>query len=120
MAYDRDFCWNTRADLETTLHCPTSHETNTRVTNQILDQAEQDDTVITVPVNEETDPFIIQLDNGDIIEAQSHHIKEAPSAAKLESSNQLQSMPHIPWILLHGAKVTMVPPNENVPKQGYL
>lgn len=119
LTFDGNFVFNTRADLENSQHRPTSHENNTKVYVTIGDKTHKG-TVIDTPINENTDPYYIQLDNNDIIEAMTSDISESdPNGDPAEIPVQQTDPPHLPWIK-NGAKVTLVPPGTSTPKQGYL
>ena len=119
LAFDGDFVFNTRTDLENSQHRPTSHEHNTKVYVSIGESTERG-TIIDTPINENTDPYYIQLENNDIIEAMTSDISESnPNAEPSDIPIQSTDPPHLPWIK-NGAKVTMVPPGTSAPKQGYL
>ena len=74
-----------------------------------------------VPINENTDTYIVQLqDSGDIVELKKDQICDMNPAAPINQQPNMSSFPLAPWIR-DGAKVTLFLPNiMREPKQGYL
>jgi len=112
--FDGDFAWNTHADLENSIYRPTSHDTSSCATINLTDQDKQLGTVVSYPINEEDDPYIIQLDDSTIIEAMTSFVSTAPTP-----DPEKDHLPQFHWVQ-HGAKITMVPPNQHSPRQGHL
>lgn len=118
LPYNGNFVFNTRTDLENSKHQPTSHENNTKVFVTIDGETTRG-TVIDTPIDKNKDPYYIQLDNNDIIEATSSISENDPTSSPSDIPIQATDPPHLPW-LKNGEKVTMVPPKSVAPKQGYL
>ena len=119
LAFDADFVFNTRADLDNSIHRPTSHESNSTV-YVTLDGHTSRGVIIDPPINENTDPFFVQLDNDDIVEVMSSSISYSdPTTTPSDIPPATTDPPHLPWIK-SGAKVTLIPPGSTAPKQGYL
>ena len=119
LSFDADFVFNTRADLENSRHKPPSHENNTKV-YVTIDGSTHVGTTIEPPIDENTDPYIIQLENNDIVEVMTENISETnPNATPHDIPATTTDPPHLKWIK-DGAKVTLVPPGGSTPKQGYL
>ena len=77
-------------------------------------------TIIKPPIDENTDPYIVQLENIDIVEVMTEHISETnPNATPQDIPATTTDPPHLKWIK-DGAKVTLVPPGGSTPKQGYI
>ena len=111
LAFDSDFIFNSRADLDNSIHCPTSHETNSTVFVTVLDDTSpRQGIIIQPPINENTDPYTIQLENDDVIELMTSDIHESdPTAIPQDIPQVNMDLPHLQWIK-DDAKVTMIPP----------
>jgi len=60
------------------------------------------------PINEEEDPYFIQLDDSTIIEAMTSFVSIAPTPDPEEDP-----LPQFHWVQ-HSSKITMVPPNQHL------
>lgn len=119
VSFDGNFVFNTQTVLENSKHRPTLKKNNTKV-YVTLDRKTNRGTIIDTPINENTDPYFIQMDNNDIVEVMTSDISETdPNASPSDIPIQQTNPPHLSWIKT-GAKVTMVPPGSQTPKQGYL
>ena len=122
LAFDGEFIFNTRADLDSSIHRPTSHETNLTVYVTLpTDATPHQGIIVQQPVNKNTQPFTtIQLANNDIVNVMSSNISDFdPSASPSDIPPINTNPPHLQWIK-DGAKVTMIPSDTLQPKLGYL
>ena len=119
LQFNADFVFNTRADLENSQHRPPSHENNKKV-YVTIDSTTEQGTVIKTPINKNTDPFIVQLASNDIVKVKTENITDTnPTATPSDIPPTTTDPPNLPWIT-DGAKVALVPPGANTPKQGYI
>ena len=120
--YESNFIFNTKSSLEN-IHSPLTHEANATKYYQVPDTDEYIAvTILSIPVNDETDHYVIQhKDSGDIHEVLASELRDDnPNATPTDVPNPHLPVPHMPWIR-DKAKVTLYLPHiMTKPKQGYL
>ena len=119
--YDGDFIFNLKSDDNQAIHQPPSHEENSTIYFQTTPGSYTAGTILSIPINEETEPYIIQqTDTGDIHEMLADEITDHDPNSNPSDFNTSLPFPHLPWIQ-HDEKATLYLPHIMAkPKQGYL
>ena len=110
-AFDNTFVFNTKSSLEK-IHEPLTHETNA---TKFYKTPESEDyievTIISAPVNEDKDKYIVQHKiSGDINEALASDLHDSnPNIQPIDMPNQDMPFPNIKW-LKQDAHVTLYLP----------
>ena len=120
--YESNFIFNTKSTLDN-IHQPLTHENNSTKFYNIPDTNEFIPvTILSIPVEDETDHYIVQhKTSGDIHEALATDLRDDnPNEIPTDIPNPNTPFPHLPW--LHDkAKATLYLPNiMPKPKQGFL
>ena len=119
--FDGGFVFSTQ-QIHNSIHRPPTHELNSTVFHRDpLDKTYHKANVISLPVEEDKEPYTIQLcTSGSIIQCPSDQISDHdPTIMPTEVPNNLQ-FPHLPWIKPL-AKVTLfLDDRMQEPKQGIL
>ncbi len=121
--FDGNFIFNTRASMDN-IHRPMTHEDGKTVYYLDSDNTYTKATVISVPIDDETEPYTVQsVDQGTIIELSADKLLDHDPNAPMEDPTPTPSdgtFPLLPWIN-HDAKATLwLPTIMPKPKQGIL
>ncbi len=121
--YDGDFIFNTKSDIDD-IHQAPSHQEDSicYVPDEEDNSIFQRSIILTVPINEDTEPYTIQeIDSGHIREVMSDILHDHdPNATIQPTATPTSPITTHPWIH-HDAKVTLYLPHLMPrPKRGYL
>ena len=120
--YESNFIFNTKSAMDN-IHQPLTHESNCTKYYRVPDTDEYIEvTILSVPVNDDTDPYVIQhKHSGDIMEALASELTDCnPNEHPTDIPNSLHPLRHMPWIH-NDAKVTLYLPHiMTKPKHGFL
>ena len=119
-SYDGDFIFTTRSALDVIHRPPTHEQSNTVFTKH--DEKYYSAKVLSVPIDDNDDPYILQLnDTDEIIEAMECDILDHdPSSPTIPITTSSHPFPEYTWIQ-HNAKVTLyLSDHMPKPKQGHL
>ena len=121
-SYDNSFVFNTKSSLER-IHEPLTHETNATKYYKTPDSDDYIEvTVISAPVNDDEDKYIVQHKiSGDINEALSSELHDSnPNIQPINIPNQQLPFPHIKWIKQDAHVTLYLPTIMPKSKQGIL
>ena len=106
---------------QSAIHRPPSHEEGATAYFQLPSQQYIPVTILSVPVNDDSDPYTVQAkDSGSIMEVLAPQLLDNDPSTPPSNHNTSAPFPHLPWIQT-GAKVTLyLNDRMTLPKQGTL
>ncbi len=118
--YDGNFIFNLKSDTGTS-HIAPSHEKNDIVYVKTSDGDYIPATILTQPVDEEQEPYIVQdQQSGNILQLLASEILDHDPNVTPTNDPTLPPTPEFPWLQHLGKATLYLPDKMTQPKQGYL